>query len=109
MALQGMYAGQFYAYNFGSSLSSVSATVAIPPANAFSQVHLGDYYEFDDKSAAEVAIVQVTNLGGQVKTFPDPDIQSSVRVVWQSNMTSITFRLRAKEVGAFYVYQIFIF
>jgi hypothetical protein len=109
MAIKGMYAGQLAAYNFGSNLSSVSFTLKIPPANAFSQVHLADYYEFDDKSAAEVAIVQVKNSQGQTKSFPDPDSVSSWRVVFESNMTSITFRMRAKEIWAFYVFQVFLF
>jgi hypothetical protein len=109
MAIKGMYSGQLYAYNFGSNLNSVSWTLAIPPSNAFSQVHLADYYELDDKSAAEIAIVQVTNSVPQVKKFPDPDSTSSVRVVFENNMTTITFRMRTKEVWAFYVFQVFIF
>ena len=109
MALQGMYSGQLYAWEMGGDLNSVSWTLAIPAANAFSQVHLGDYYEFDDKSASEIAIVQTTDTQGSKKNYPDPDATNSVRVVWQANMTTMTIVMRAKDVWATYIYQVFLF
>jgi hypothetical protein len=108
MAIQGMYAGQLYAWQMGGSLSSASWTLAIPAGNAFSQVHLADYYEFDDKSASEIAIVQTTDNQGAKKNYPDPDATNSVRVAWQANMTTMTIVMRAKDVWAYYIYQVFL-
>jgi hypothetical protein len=111
MVIEGMYAGQLFTWNFwGTGPTSVSLTFAMPAPfpDAFSQVHLGSYDEFEDRSSAEVAIVQVTNSKGQTKTFPGPGSNYSVRAHGESDMTSITFRMRTKGVRAFAVWQIFI-
>jgi hypothetical protein len=104
MAIQGMYAWQAYAYNFDDDLVPVTWEAKFPTVNAFIQVHLGDYYEFDDKSAAEIAIVKLNSL-----PMPDPDSTNSLRVAWQSGLTYMKVQMNVKSVGAFYIIQVFVF
>jgi hypothetical protein len=104
MAIQGMYSWQLSAYNFDDDLVPVTWDAHFPSSNAFIQVHLGDLYEFDDKSAAEIAIVQLNSL-----PLPDPDATNSLRVAWQNGLTYMKVQMNVKNVWAFYVVQVFVF
>jgi hypothetical protein len=109
MALTGMHAWQPYAYNTGDGLATVTWSASFAPADAFTQVHLANYFEYGDQSSSEIWISQVTNSKGQKTDFPYFDFSNETLIVWEPMMTTITVSLRVKNSSAHYMVQSFLF
>src|SRR5690242_9109400 len=109
MALTGMHAWQPYAHNTDDTLATATWTASIPPGNAFTQVHLANYFEYDDQSSSEIWISQVTNSNGQKTNFPYVDFPSETLIVWEPLMTTLTVSLRVRNSSAHYMVQSFLF
>ena len=59
MPLVGEWAGWEWAYTTGGDFYSATWDVDFPPSAAFAKVSQGRYYEFDDKAAVDIAILNI--------------------------------------------------
>jgi hypothetical protein len=108
--LQGEWAGDSYALNFGSSHYSASWDLDFAPRAAMFKVTLGDYYEFGHESSANVGVMNIryrtTSGVDKTITYPAVGIIDHKFVAWNSKMTHVTFGMQVREVGAGVVYTL---
>jgi hypothetical protein len=90
--MNGMHQEQHWAYNLGSNDFTASHDFELPPTPTLAQVTLGDFYEFDDKSHAELGFTSCVfvDASGVTRTDTFPDIVRARRDP----------RIRAKRFGA---------
>jgi hypothetical protein len=103
MPLVGEWANSGWAYSSDSDFYTESWDIDIAPSAAFIKVFLGDYYEFGDKSAAEVGLMNMRfrNQQGvdETVTFPSIDNFGHVFTQFHSKMTHVTFGTRVKNAA----------
>ena len=102
--MNGMHQEQHWAYNLGSNDFTASHDFELPPTPTLAQVTLGDFYEFDDKSHAELGFTSCVFVDAsgvtRTDTFPDIDALDAIRVFGRNGLARADFQLRVSNVSA---------
>jgi hypothetical protein len=106
MAISGMMAFEFRLDAPDGSDSFTWQFITLP-IKASAQAQLASYANWSDRAFASIAIVEVRNILGDVKTFPGATKPDSVRVMEEDKMIAMTFEMTANDATAWYVIQIF--
>jgi|SRR5437667_6901984 len=110
MPLVGEQAWHAYAYNTGDDLFSLSWDIDIPPSAAFIKVVQGDYFEFDDKAAVDIGLINMRRRkpdnSDETINFPNIDGFDTVRVQFNPTMTHVTFGMNVKNCYASLVWTL---
>lgn len=99
-----------WAYTTGSEFHSASWDLDFPPKAAFIKVFLGSYFEFGDKAAVDVGLINIRRRlstgADQTITFPDIDSLDPVMVQFNATMTHVTFGMKVKNAYALLVWTL---
>ena len=110
MPLVGEQAWHAYAYTTGGDLYSASWSLDFPPGAKFIKVSLGSYFEFGDKSAVDVGLInmrrRLPNGADETVNFPDIDAFDPVMVQFNPTMTHVTFGLKVKRAYGLLVWTL---
>jgi hypothetical protein len=110
MPLIGEQAWRGWAYNTGDDLYTASWDLDFAPSAAFIKVFLEHHYEFDDKSAVDVGLLNIRfrdqNGIDQTITFPDIDAFDHVSAQFNGTMTHVTFGLKVRGASSALVWTL---
>src|SRR5262249_50435806 len=98
MPLVGEMASWHWAYTTGGDFYSATWSVDFAPSAAFAKVSQGRYFEFDDQSAADIAILNIRrrkpdNSDEQINFDQNIDALDSTMAVYDPKMTHVTFKM----------------
>jgi hypothetical protein len=93
--MNGMHQEQHWGYTVDSDEQTHSDDYKLPPTPTLAQITVGDFYEFDDKSHANLGFTSCTYLDQngvpQTDTFPGIHEGGTVHVFGRNGLTSATF------------------
>jgi hypothetical protein len=109
--MNGMHQEQHWAFTTGSDDFSSTHHFELPPTPTLAQIHLADYFEFDDQSHADIGFISGTFVDGdgvtRDLTFPDIDQFDATHAFAQSGLASATFGIRVSNCAGSYIVNFF--
>jgi len=109
--MNGQHQEQHWASNTDSDDFSHSGEVRFPPRSTLAQISLGDFYEYDDKSHADIAFTRCNFIddSGVPRTddFLDVDALGATHVFARNGLTSAFWEMRISNIAASAVLNFF--
>jgi hypothetical protein len=101
--VDGQHHDQWTAFTTGDDPVSVTGEFRLGPTSTLGQISLGDLFEFDDESHADVGFTSATFIDGngvsRTDHFPDVDAFGATHVFARNNLTAATWELRVSNVA----------
>lgn len=102
--MSGQRGYRHWTYTTDDDNYTVTWSVEMPPSNAFANIALGQYYEFDDQAHADAGIVgfrrRKADGGDELVELPGVADRDARLTAADPKMTSVTFALRVSQCWA---------
>lgn len=109
--MNGMHQEQHWGYTLDSDEQTKSYDFKLPPTPTLAQITVGDFFEFDDQSHANLGFTSCSYLDGngvtQTDMFPGIHEGGTVHVFGRNNLTSATFQVGVSNIFVSFVVNFF--